>query len=45
MMNTKEIDIMAEKYRGIVQEIHAGMGFSMDIAQAVEGQDDEKKVL
>lgn len=43
-MNTKEIDIMTEKFRSIVQEIHTGMGFSIDIAQAIEEQGDEKKV-
>ena len=39
---------MVDKYRGILQEIHTGMGFTMDIAQAIaeaieEGQSDEKK--
>lgn len=44
-MNTKELDNMVEKYRGIIQEIYNGMGFSIDIAQAIEEQGDEKKVL
>lgn len=36
--------MMVEKYRGVSQEILSGMGFSIDIAQAVEEQNDEKKV-
>eukprot|EP00026_Physarum_polycephalum_P007983 Phypoly_transcript_08056.p1 GENE.Phypoly_transcript_08056~~Phypoly_transcript_08056.p1 ORF type:complete len:232 (-),score=56.16 Phypoly_transcript_08056:190-885(-) len=44
MMNVKELDNMVDKYRVILQEINNGMGFSIDIAQAIEEQGDEKRL-
>ena len=35
-MNTKDIDLMMEKYRSVTQEVFSAMGFSIDIAQAVD---------
>ncbi len=43
-LTTKEIDTMIDKYKSTVQEIHLCMSSSIEVAQALEEQDESQKV-